>query len=121
MTGYEIALSQAKLNRKPLMLIFSGSDWCCWCVKLENEVLSRSEFADWAKAHVVAYVADFPEHAPQPDELKAQNAALAQKYGVDSFPTVILTEADGTEIARTGYRPGGAKAYADFLEGLLVR
>ena len=120
MTDFEIARSQAKIGGRPLMLVFSGSDWCCWCVKLEQEVLSLPEFAAWRDAHVVLYTADFPEHSPQPDELKKQNAELAQRYGVDSFPTVILTDADGGEIARTGYRPGGAAAYAEHLGQLLA-
>ncbi len=121
MTEFEIARSRAKLNRKPMMLIFSGSDWCCWCVKLHQEVLVQPEFAAWAEKNTVTYVADFPEHSPQSDELKRQNAELAKKYGIDSFPTVVLTDADGREIARTGYRPGGAAAYVEYLTGLMNR
>lgn len=119
MTDFEVAQSQAKIADKPMMLVFSGSDWCGWCVKFDREVLSQPEFATWLRANAVLYTADFPEHTPQPDELRRQNAELAQKYGVDSFPTVILTRPDGTEIARTGYQPGGAAAYAEHLAQLL--
>ena len=121
MTDFEIAQSQAKIGGKPMMLVFSGSDWCIWCVKLEREVLSRPEFAAWADAHAVIYTADFPEHSPQPEELKKQNAELAQQYGVDSFPTVVLTDAEGREIGRTGYRPGGAAAYIGHLGEILAK
>ncbi len=53
------------------------------------------------------------------DELKAQNQALAQKYGVRGFPTIILLSPEGELIARTGYRPGGAEAYVAHLKEAL--
>ena len=111
MTNFELAVSQAKINGKPILLAFTGSDWCGWCVKLEREVFSQPEFKTWASEHVVLVTADFPEHHPQSDEVKQENAELAKRYGIDSFQTVVLTDAAGREFARTGYRPGGAANY----------
>ncbi len=119
MTNLELAKSQAKINQKPILLAFTGSDWCGWCVKLEQEVLSQPAFQTWAQEHVITLVADFPRHTPLPADLAAQNEALAQQYGISGFPTVLLLDADGHEIARTGYQPGGAQAYVNHLKSFL--
>lgn len=51
--------------------------------------------------------------------MKAQNKRLMQTYGVEGFPTVLILDAGGKVIARTGYRKGGAGAYVDHLKNLL--
>lgn len=119
MTDFEIVCSQSKLSGKPILLSFSGSDWCGWCVKLDREVFSQPEFRQWAAQSVIFFSVDFPRTKEQSPELKKLNAELAQKYNVDSFPTVVLIDAAGQEIARTGYRPGGAESYVEYLTELL--
>ena len=119
MNKFEIAQSQARISGKPILLVFSGSDWCSWCMRLDREVFSQPEFQTWAENHVIKFVADYPQHLTQSDEEKQLNGELLEKYGVDGFPTVLLLDADGREIARTGYQPGGAANYAAMLEKLL--
>jgi thioredoxin-related protein len=98
------------------MLDFTGSDWCGWCIKLKKEVFSQEAFQEYAESELVLVELDFPRNKLQSDELKAQNQALAQKYGVRGFPTIILLSPEGELIARTGYRPGGAEAYVAHLK-----
>ncbi|MPM60367.1 Disulfide bond reductase DsbH [bioreactor metagenome] len=119
MTDFELALSQAKVNQKTIMLSFSGSDWCTWCMKLEHEVFSRPEFQEWAKSRVILLKVDFPQTVKLKEEEQRRNEQLAQQYHVEGFPTVLLVDADGRELARTGYKPGGVAAYVEHLNSLL--
>jgi thioredoxin-related protein len=106
------ALAQAKTDKKLVLLDFTGSDWCGWCIKFDQETLSTDKFAEYAKAHLELVTLDFPNKKPQSDALKAANTALQTKYNVDGFPTFILLNADGKEIGRqVGYAPGGADAF----------
>ncbi len=116
MTDFEVAKSQAKINNKPILLIFSGSDWCGWCVKLDQEVFSTPEFKEWAAENVISVIADFPARKELPAELKMQNEKLRDTYGVTGFPTVLLLKDDGSVIARTGYQRGGAANYIRHLK-----
>lgn len=115
MTSYEDALAQAKSEKKPLLLFFTGSDWCGWCHKLENEVLDTMDFSDEAGQKFIFVLVDFPMKKPLEPKLSAQNKELQKKYDVKGFPTVILIDDQQNQIGVTGYRPGGAKAYVDHL------
>jgi thioredoxin-related protein len=111
------ALTQAKADKKLVLLDFTGSDWCVWCIKFEKEALDTDKFADYAKANLELVTLDFPNSKPQSDALKAANAALQKKYSVDGFPTFILLNADGKEIGRqVGYAPGGPEAFIAELD-----
>jgi len=111
------ALAQAKADKKMVLLDFTGSDWCGWCIKFDKETLSTDKFADYAKSHLELVTLDFPNKKPQSDALKSANATLQKKYNVDGFPTFILLNADGKEIGRqVGYAPGGPEAFIAELE-----
>ncbi len=118
-TDFDAAQKQAAAEEKPLLLNFSGSDWCGWCIKLDKEVFSKEEFQSYADSDLVLVELDFPRRKPQSDELKEQNRALAEKYGVRGFPTILLLSPDGELIAQTGYRRGGPEAYVEHLKELL--
>lgn len=112
------AQAQARADNKMVLLDFTGSDWCSWCMKFDKETLSTDKFADYAKAHLELVVVDFPNKKPQSDELKAANKALGAKYGVDGYPTFVVLNADGKEIGRqVGYAPGGPEAFIAQLQG----
>lgn len=119
LTDFEKAKQVAAEKNLPILVDFSGSDWCGWCIKLDNEVFSKAEFKTYAKEHVVLFVADFPNSTPQSAEVKKQNQALSKRYGVRGFPTVLLLRADGTVIGQTGYKAGGPVAYVEHLKSLL--
>ena len=119
MTDWKAAQARAKAENKPILIDFSGSDWCGWCIKLDEEVFAQPEFQKWAPDHVIPFLADFPRKTPLADDVKMQNQALASVYGIEGFPTVILVRPDGTVIAKTGYQAGGAEKYIAHLEKLL--
>lgn len=115
-TNYETALQQAKASSKPMLLFFTGSDWCSWCTKLEQEVFNTQEFAQAAGNKFIFVLLDFPQYSAQDPQLKAKNKELQQRFNVRSYPTVVLFNAQQNQkIGTTGYRPGGGKQYADFL------
>lgn len=111
------ALQQARAEKKVVLLDFTGSDWCPWCIKFDQDVLSTGKFAKYAKARLVLVKLDFPRQTPQGDDLKRANAALAKQFKVDGFPTYILLDADGKELGRVvGYLNGGPDAFTAKLD-----
>lgn len=119
LTDFDKAQKMAADKKLPILADFSGSDWCGWCIKLDKEVFSQKAFQDYAKTNVVLLLVDFPNAKKQSTEEKKKNQALADKYGVRGFPTVLLLKADGSVIAQTGYREGGAEKYVDHLKEVL--
>jgi protein disulfide-isomerase len=118
-TNYEKALEQAKAEGKHVLVDFSGSDWCGWCIRLDKEVFSQPEFKEYAQDNLVLVLVDFPQKKTLPPELKAQNDALLKKFGVRGFPTVFVVSPEGDVVAKTGYQAGGAEAYVKHLKGLI--
>ena len=116
-TNYKSALEQAAKENKPVLLDFTGSDWCGWCIKLNKETFSQSEFKDFAKKNLILVELDFPKSNPQTAEVKKQNEELQQKFNVHGFPTLVLLNSQGKEITRNaGYLPGGPKAFIAWVE-----
>lgn len=116
------AKAAAAAKKIPVLILFSGSDWCPPCKMLEQSVFQKKAFADFASSgKVVLFHADFPRYKSQSDEVKNQNRQLMQTYNIEGVPTVVLTDASGKEFARTGYRPGGAEKYVSHLEELLKK
>lgn len=120
-TSFEAAKKVSAERGIPILADFSGSDWCGWCIKLEKEVFSKAAFKDYAKTNVVLLLVDFPRRKTLGTELKSQNQKLAQTYGIEGFPTVLLLDSTGKELARTGYQPGGAEKYVEHLKSLLKK
>lgn len=110
----------AQQENKAIFVNFSGSDWCHWCIKLDKDILKTDEFQKYANDNLVLLLVDFPKRTKQTKEQKAHNEKLASDFNVRGFPTVVLLKADGSLLAVTGYRYGGADAYVDHLEKLIT-
>ena len=117
-TDFPKAQEEARTNHKLLLLNFTGSDWCGWCKRLEAEVFSKPEFADYAKQHLVLVTVDFPRAKPLSDEIRRQNRALAEKYGIQGFPTIVVLNGDGKPVGALGYQTGGPGAFIEELKKL---
>jgi len=118
LTDLPKAQAQAKTENKIVLLDFTGSDWCGWCIKFRKEVLDSAEFQTYAAKNVVLVELDYPSKKAQTADLKKANAALKDKYKIDGFPTLVVLDKSGKEIGRqVGYAPGGAKAFIAQLEG----
>lgn len=118
LTDFSAAQAQAKAEDKLILLDFTGSDWCGWCIKLKNEVFSQPEFDAFANNNLVLVEVDFPRGKALPPNARAANQALAAKYHIRGYPTIILCEADGNIVGETGYHAGGPKPYIVELQKL---
>jgi protein disulfide-isomerase len=109
---YHKAQEEAKASHKLLLLNFTGSDWCGWCIRLDQDVFSQSDFKDFASKNLVLLELDFPRPGgpraqAQRAELQKQNFELARQYNVYGFPTLIVLDGNGQKLwRRDGYVPG---------------
>ncbi len=118
MTDLPKAQALAKTEKKMVMLDFTGSDWCGWCIKLNKEVFSQPEFIEYAQKNLVPVEVDFPSKKKQSEIQKKANEALQAKYQVEGYPTIIVLNSAGEKIGQLGYQPGGPKAFIKELEKL---
>lgn len=116
-------------EKKPLMLFFTGSDWCGWCIRLQNEVFKKEDFAKWAKENVILVELDFPKRTPQDDAIKMQNAQLQQIFQVRGYPTIWIVNPEKTEegkvnlnaLGSTGYVAGGSEKWLEAANTILKK
>ncbi|MFO7811135.1 MAG: thioredoxin family protein [Candidatus Delongbacteria bacterium] len=121
MNDLEKAIEKAAAEDKTVLVNFTGSDWCGWCMKLKAEVFSKDEFAEYAEGSLVLVELDFPQKKEQTDEIKKYNRKKLEKYGVRGFPTILLIDGEGKEIGRTGYQQGGPVAYVEHIKSFIKK
>jgi len=119
LNDYKKAQQEAKASNKFLLLDFTGSDWCGWCKKFDKEILSQSQFKDYARENLVLVELDFPRAKQQSLELRKQNQELAHQFEVQGFPTIVVLDGDGQKLWQyDGYFPDGPAAFIAQLEKL---
>lgn len=110
------ATAQAREEKKPILMDFTGSDWCTWCIRLRKEVFELAAFKEAAPKRFVLLELDYPQDESKvPPAIREQNAALQQKYAIQGYPTILLVDAEGRPFARTGYQKGGPEEYLKHL------
>lgn len=119
-TDFEAAKTQAKNEKKMLLVDFTGSDWCPWCIRLKNEVFNLDPFKNEAPKQFVLVEVDIPnDKSKLSKETQEQNAKLVEQYKVQGYPTILLMDAEGKVIAHTGYRRNGPEKYMAHLTDLV--
>ncbi len=118
LTDLPKAQAQAKAEKKLVLLDFTGSDWCGWCIKLNKEVFAQPEFAEYAKQNLVCVEVDFPNKKKLSPEQKKANDALAAQYKIEGYPTIIVLDSEGKKVGELGYMKGGPKAFIAELNKL---
>ncbi|MCX7712616.1 MAG: thioredoxin family protein [Chthoniobacterales bacterium] len=114
---FDQILNRAKISNKPILLKFTGSDWCPPCKKLHKEVFATPEFQKFAEKNLIFVVIDFPRNQTLPIEETERNEQLASRFNVRGFPTVILLSPEGRELAReVGYLPGGVSTFLEWIK-----
>jgi thioredoxin-related protein len=115
-TDYQASIAAAASAKKPILLEFTGSDWCPPCMKQNKDVFEQAGFEAYAKDKLVLVKLDFPRRKEQAPEIKERNQQLLAQYKVESFPTIILLGSDGKELAReSGYKGGGVPGFIDWM------
>lgn len=117
LTDLDEAKKVALAEKKAILVDFTGSDWCSWCIRLKKEVFDQPEFAMASKKFVLVEL-DFPQKKKLAPEAKAKNDALAKKFNIEGFPTIMLLDAQGEPFAQTGYQAGGPAKYLEHLAEL---
>lgn len=125
-TDVKEAITESNKAHKPMLMFFTGSDWCGWCIRLQNEVLTTPEFKRWAAENVVLVELDYPRRTPQTPEIKTQNNELQQAFGIQGFPTIYFTSAEAKDgkvnfkgLGQTGYVAGGPIAWLAVADGIV--
>ncbi len=121
MTNFEAAKTKAKAEHKLMLVDFTGSDWCGWCIKLHQEVFDLPEFKNEAPKKFVLVELDFPQQKQLSEELTAQNRKLQEKFKVQGFPSIFLTDANGKAITKMGYMAGGPVKYLEAMNGNVTK
>jgi protein disulfide-isomerase len=103
LTDYKQAQEQAKSNKKLMLLDFTGSDWCGWCIKLDKEVFSKPEFQEYASKNLVLVELDFPRRKELSATERSQNEQLAEQHRIQGFPTIIVLNSEGKKIGNLTY------------------
>ncbi len=120
-TNIEKAVEAAKKGKKDILVDFTGSDWCGWCIKLTEEVFATEEWKKAASDKYVFVELDFPQAKKQTEEEKKYNREKQALYGIQGFPTILVLNSDGRLYARTGYEAGGPENYLKHLAGFSAR
>ena len=118
LTDIKAAQDQARSQNKLILVNFTGSDWCPWCIRLKNEVFSKPEFASFADENLVLLEVDFPRQKPMSPDVKKANGKLADQYKVGGYPSVHVLDADGQSLGQTGYLPGGPNPFVTKIKSI---
>jgi thioredoxin-related protein len=118
-SDFSAAKKQAAESKQDLLVDFTGSDWCSWCIKLNKEVFSQDPFKTGVKDKFVLVELDYPKDKSKlSEETIKQNAELKEKYPIRGYPTILLCDSEGKPFATTGYQKGGPEAYVEHLDKL---
>ena len=118
-TDFEKAKTTAAAEGKDLLIDFTGSDWCGWCIKLRKEVFDLDAFKTAGPKNFVLVELDFPQDKSKlTKETQEQNAKLQTQFGIQGFPSIVLADAQGRPYAQTGYQEGGPEKYLRHLDEL---
>ena len=122
-TSYDDAVEQSKRTKVPIMLYFTGSDWCPWCKRLSDEVFDTQDFAAWSKGRVILVVVDFPRQSQLPPELANKNHQLQAKFGnhLKSYPTALFLNPEEEVIGSLGYQPDGKHAWMNRAQKFIAK
>ncbi len=120
--NFQQAIADSKQQKKPILMLFTGSDWCGYCIRMEKNAFSKPEFEQFLAKNFILFKADFPRKKALQPGIVQQNKALARKYGIEGYPTVLIVSSDGKVLAQTGYlQNSGVKEYTRHYEGILKK
>lgn len=115
---FEEAKTLAKEKNQNIVLLFTGSDWCPPCIKLERKIFSNADFKKFADEKFVWVKADFPKRKKNrlSEEQQEKNYSLAKRYNKKMvFPVILVIDQEGQVLGATGYRKMSANRYMELL------
>ncbi|MBA0883546.1 thioredoxin family protein [Flavobacterium undicola] len=125
-TDVKEAVAVGNKQNKPLLLFFTGSDWCTWCMRLQKEVLTTPEFTKWAKEKVILVEVDDPRRIAQAPEIRQEYDQIRGVLGIVGYPTVYFVRGEKKDekfnlhaLGKTGYVAGGPVVWLEVANGIL--
>ena len=117
---FAAAKETAKKDGKLILLAFSGSDWCGWCVKMDKEIYSDKAFIRTAGENYVLVMIDSPSNKDILSKLaQRQNPGLVKQYGIRGYPSTVIVRPTGEEVKRFGgYQRGGVDAFLEKFDAV---
>ena len=115
---YDQALSKAKEEELPLMVIFTGSDWSPLSITFEKEILTHKVYQDWAKAKVITFHIDLPRTGIDKETRNARRA-LAAKFDITSYPMVIFLDTEENRLGSLSHDSKGAASWIKRANAIL--
>lgn len=120
MTDLEAAKTKAAAENKAVLIDFTGSDWCGWCIRLRKQVLDTPEFEAYAKDKFVLMEVDIPNNPKFDPALRARNQELCTQFGVQGFPTILVITPQGDVVGGFGGFKPTVDATAKTLDAALA-
>mgnify|MGYP006281549091 CR=1 FL=1 len=110
-TSFDQAMAEAESTGKPVLAVFTGSDWCPHCRTLENNVLATPTFREWAEGKVILLVIDLPQQGIT-EAVRVERSKVCIRYGVRNFPAVLMLGPDGSKLGeKRGYQNQSAASW----------
>jgi len=118
LNSYEAAVAQSRSSSKPILILFTGTNWCPACMKLERHVLTAAPFAQSLANRLIFLKAEFPSYTAESMESSPFNSLL-NRYRVDTFPTMVVVNAEGAVLFNVNYQNGGVETYVQEITSKL--
>tara|TARA_B100000497_G_C7637580_1_gene383256 strand:- start:767 stop:1246 length:480 start_codon:yes stop_codon:yes gene_type:complete len=116
LTKVEDAIILSKKTGKPIFAFFTGKIWCHWCKKLDSEILSKDAFLTYASENLILLELDFPRGSRS---IPNDQIALARKFGIRGYPTVILMDEKKNMLGKTGYERSSPERYITQIQSMI--
>ena len=112
---YSQGLKLARLYNKPILLFFTGSDWCGYCEEMQKNIFKTEEFAKKSKDYILVEL-DYPRTFELPDKIKLQNEVILNAFNIQGFPTVVVEKSNGMPIGGVGYNSQTVSEFFNTIE-----
>lgn len=117
LSDYNAALAEARQLNKKVLILFTGTQWCPACLRLEKTILSRPEFTKGVEGKFIFLKAEFPDYREEAIQASPY-ASLLRQYDVSVFPTFVVVDSEGKKIKTVDYQTGGIHVYLEAFNGL---
>jgi thioredoxin-related protein len=117
-TSYSDASAKANAQRKPIVILFTGTNWCPACMKLEREVLNQPEFARAIGNRFIFLKAEFPDYS-ESGMASSPYRNLMERYNIEAFPTFVVVNGSGVQLGTVNYQAGGPSSYTQQLMSIV--
>ncbi|HWA28291.1 MAG TPA: thioredoxin family protein [Lacunisphaera sp.] len=94
------AQSTAAREKKLILALFTGSDWCPPCQQFEAEVAHDEQFAGIFSGSFVFFKSDWLRNTPQPEAVRDEVGRLKRKYWIQVYPTLLVLNAEGEKLTK---------------------